>query len=69
MRPTAIKAWLIGALVVAGALSVVGQKTSSPAVGWVSFACFLGAVFLYAQWRRSLHNVRRADETRARPDQ
>ncbi|HZO34382.1 MAG TPA: hypothetical protein VFB17_04825 [Gaiellaceae bacterium] len=69
MRPNAIRWMLVGTLVVAAALSVVGKKWSSPLVGWLSFAVFLVAVFLYFQWRRAVHNVRRSDETRARADQ
>jgi hypothetical protein len=69
MRPNAIRSLLLATLVVAGALSVVGKKTSSPWVGWLSFAVFLVAVFFYFQWRRALHNVRKSNEARTRSDQ
>jgi uncharacterized membrane protein YfcA len=69
LRPNAIRWLLVAALAVAAALSVVGKKWSSPFVGWLSFAVFLVAVFLYFQWRRALHNARRGHETRTRPDQ
>ncbi len=69
---------LIGALVVAGATSVVANKSDSRFLGWASFAVFLCAVFLYFTWRRTALRERRGkvfdreaktDETRTRPDQ
>ncbi len=69
MRPNAIRSLLIATLLLAGVLSVVGKKTSSPFVGWLSFAVFLVAVFFYFQWRRALHNVRKGNEARIRTDQ
>jgi peptidoglycan/LPS O-acetylase OafA/YrhL len=70
--------YLIGVLVLAAALSVVGNKSHSHFVGWVSFATFLCAVVLYVTWRRTALKERRdrvfdreakTDETRTRPDQ
>ena len=70
MRPNTIRWVLIGLLAVAAVISVVGNKISSPLLGWLAFAVFLVAVFLYFQWRRALHNVRKkANETRTGPDQ
>jgi uncharacterized membrane protein YfcA len=69
---------LIGVLVLAAILSVVGNKSHSPFLGWVSFAVFLCAVVLYFTWRRTALRERRGrvfdreaetDETRTRPDQ
>jgi uncharacterized membrane protein YfcA len=69
---------LIGVLVVAAILSVVGKKADSAFVGWLSFAIFIGAVALYVAWRRAAIAERRArvfdreaktDENRARSDQ
>ena len=70
---------MIGLLVVAAVLSVVGKKTNQPLIGWLSFAAFLGAVFLYVDWRRRRAAERRAasvfdseaktDETRTGPDE
>jgi uncharacterized membrane protein YfcA len=70
---------MIGLLVVAAVLSVVGKKADSPWIGWLSFAAFLAAVFLYVDWRRRRAAERRADtvfdreaktdETRTRPDE
>jgi len=68
-RPNRVRGLLIGSLVVALVLSVVGKKESSAFVGWLSFVFFLVAVFLYFQWRRALHNVRKGDEARTRTDQ
>ncbi|NUR76886.1 MAG: hypothetical protein HOQ28_11460 [Thermoleophilia bacterium] len=79
MRAKAIRLWLIGALVVAAVISVVGNKAGSPFIGWLSFAVFLCALVLYVSWRRAALKERRdrvfdreaktTDETRARPDQ
>ena len=68
-QPNRVRGLLIATLVVALVVSVVGKKESSAFLGWVSFAFFLVAVFLYFQWRRALHNVRKGDETRTRTDQ
>ena len=67
--PNRVRAVLIGTLVVALAVSIAGKEASSAFLGWLSFALFLVAVFLYFQWRRALHNVRKADEARTRTDQ
>jgi len=67
--PNRVRAVLIGTLVVALALSILAKETSSSFVGWLSFAVFLVGVFLYFQWRRALHNVRKGDEARTRTDQ
>jgi uncharacterized membrane protein YfcA len=69
MKPNTIRWVLIGLLAVAAVISVVGNKISSPLLGWLAFAVFLVAVFLYFQWRRALHNVRKANETRPGPEQ
>jgi hypothetical protein len=70
---------MIGLLAVAAVISVVAKKADSPWLGWLSFVAFIGAVFLYADWRRRLAAARRAarvfdreaktDETRTRPDE
>ena len=79
MRANALRIWLIALLAVAAIVSVVGKKTNSAFVGWLSFALFLCAVVLYVTWRRRALLERRArvvfdpeaktDETRTRPDQ
>ena len=77
-RPDALRGLLIAILVVAALLSVVGQKTDSPFVGWVSFAVFLCAIAVYLSWRRAVLAERRGrvfdreaktDETGPRSDQ
>jgi len=70
---------MIGLLAVAAVLSVVGKQTNSPWIGWLSFVAFLGAVFLYVDWRRRralerrdarvLDSEAKTDETRASPDE
>ena len=78
MSANRLRATLIGALVVAAVVSVIGNKASSPWLGWLSFAVFLCAIVLYVTWRRTALRERRArvfdreaktDETRTRPDQ
>jgi len=79
MRADRLRLWLIVVLVVAAVISVVGKKTHSPFVGWLSFAIFLGALALYVTWRRTAIGERRArvfdpeakttDEDRTRTDQ
>jgi len=77
MRANTLRFALIGALAAAAVLSVVGRKTQSPFVGWLSFVVFLCAVVLYVSWRRKALQERRdrvfdreakTDETRTRPD-
>ena len=55
-----VRAVLIALLVVAAVLSVVGNKTNEPWLGWVSFVAFLCAVVLYLDWRRRLRAGRRS---------
>ena len=78
MRAHRLRLYLIGVLVLAAILSVVGNKSQSPFLGWVSFAFFLCAVVLYFAWRRTAMQERRGrvfdreaetDETGTRPDQ
>ena len=78
MRAKNLRLYLIGVLVLAAALSVVGNKSNSAFLGWLSFAVFLCAVVLYVTWRRTALRERRGkvfdreaktDETRTRPDQ
>ena len=73
-----LRLYLIVVLVVAAVLSVVGNKSHSPFLGWLSFAAFLCAVVLYFTWRRRTLRERRArvfdreaktDETGTRTDQ
>ena len=79
MRADRLRLSLIAVLVIAAVLSVIGNKSHSPFVGWLSFAVFLGARALYVTWRRTALQERRArvfdseaqttDEDRTRTDQ
>jgi uncharacterized membrane protein YfcA len=79
MRADRLRLYLILVLVVAAVVSVVGNKSNSPFLGWVSFAVFLGALALYVTWRRTALRERRGrvfdreakttDEDRTRTDQ
>lgn len=79
MNAQQVRAWMIGLLAAAAVISVVAKKANSPWLGWLSFVAFIGAVFLYVDWRRRLAAHRRAatvldseaktDETRTRPDE
>jgi Na+/proline symporter len=73
-----LRLYLIVVLVLAAVLSVVGNKSHSPLLGWLSFAVFLCAVLLYFNWRRAALRERRGrvfdreaktDETGTRTDQ
>lgn len=79
MRADRLRLYLILVLIVAAVVSVVGNKSNSPFLGWVSFAVFLGALALYVTWRRTALRERRGrvfdreakttDEDRTRTDQ
>lgn len=78
MRADTLRLYLIVVLIVAAALSVVGNKSHSPFLGWLSFAVFLCAVLMYFIWRRTVLQERRdrvfdreakTDETGTRTDQ
>jgi uncharacterized membrane protein YfcA len=79
MRANTLRIFLVGALVVAAVISVVGKKADSPFIGWLSFAVFLTALVLYVSWRRAALQERRdrvfdreaktTDETGTRSDQ
>jgi hypothetical protein len=78
MRSHTLRLWLIGTLVLAAVISVIGNKANSAWIGWLSAAVFLVALTLYVSWRRAALNERRSrirtedqprDETRTRSDQ
>ena len=78
MSANRLRAILIGTLVVAALISVIGNKTGSAWIGWVSFVAFVCAVALYVAWRRTALQERRGrvfdreaktDETVPRSDQ
>jgi uncharacterized membrane protein YfcA len=79
MKANVLRLYLIGALVVAAVISVVGNKTDSAFIGWLSFAVFLCALVIYVSWRRAALRERRdrvfdreaktTDETGTRSDQ
>ncbi len=80
MRADRLRLYLILVLVVAAVLSVLGNKSHSAFVGWISFVVFVGALLLYVTWRRTAVKERRArvfareakttdDEDRTRTDQ
>jgi membrane protein CcdC involved in cytochrome C biogenesis len=79
MRANVLRLYLIGALVVAAVINVVGSKTHSRLVGWLSFVFFLCAIAIYVSWRRAALQERRdrvfdreaktTDETGTRSDQ
>ena len=75
MTPTQLRNALLGVLLLAAIVSVVGKKLDSAFVGWISFALFVVAVALYFRWRQAVRakvfdrEAKTSDETRARPDQ
>jgi uncharacterized membrane protein YccC len=62
-RPDRLRGILIAILVVAAVLSVVGNKTHSAWLGWLSFVAFLCAVVVYFSWRRAVLAKRRGAQT------
>ena len=79
MKANTIRLYLLAALVVAAVISVVGNKTHSRFIGWLSFVFFLCALVIYVSWRRAALQERRGrvfdreaktdDETGTRSDQ
>jgi uncharacterized membrane protein YfcA len=78
MSANVLRFRLILVLVVAAVLSIVGNKTGSTFIGWLSFAVFLCAVAMYVAWRRRalaerrgrvLDSEAKTDETRTGSDQ
>jgi hypothetical protein len=79
MKANALRVYLIGALVLAAVISVIGNKANSPFIGWLSFVVFLTALVIYVSWRRAALRERRGrvfdpeakttDETGTRSDQ
>ncbi len=59
MTAKTLRVYLIVVLLLAAALSVVGNKSHSAFLGWLSFAVFLCAVVLYFTWRRTALRERR----------
>ena len=78
MSADRLRGWLIAVLALAAVLGVVGNKSHSPFLRWLSFAVFLGALALYVTWRRAALRERRdrvfareaktTDEDRTRSD-
>jgi uncharacterized membrane protein YfcA len=63
---------------VAAVVSFFGNRADNKILNAIGFGAFLGAVLLYAYWRRAVRQERAArvfdreaktDETRTRPDQ
>lgn len=59
MSANTLRLYLLGTLVIAAVISVVGNKVHSAIVGWLSFAFFLCAIALYVNWRRAALKERR----------
>ena len=79
MKANVLRVYLIGALVVAAVISVIGNKLHSRLVGILSITAFLVGLVIYAGWRRAVLRERRGrvfdreakttDETGTRSDQ
>ncbi len=78
MSAARLRVLVIALIVVAAVVSFVGNRSHNRVVNAIGFGAFLGAVFLYAYWRRAVRNERAArvfdreaktDETRTRADQ
>ena len=75
MTAPRLRALLLGLLVVAAVVSVIGKKADSPWIGWASFAVFIAAVGVYFRWRLAVRarvldrEAKTRDSTRTGPDQ
>ncbi len=78
MTAARLRMYVIGLVVVAAVVSFFGNRADNKILNAIGFGAFLGAVLLYAYWRRAVRNERAArvfdreaktDETRTRPDQ
>jgi uncharacterized membrane protein YfcA len=78
MTAARLRLYVIGLVVVAAVVSFFGNRADNKVLNAIGFGAFLGAVLLYAYWRRAVRNERAArvfdreaktDETRTRPDQ
>ena len=78
MSANVLRFRLILVLVLALVFSVIAKLANSPFIGWLSFATFIVAVYIWATWRRRVTQERRGrvldseaktDETRTGPDQ
>ena len=59
MSAHVLRLYLLGTLVTAAVLGVVGNKTDSRFIHWLSLAFFLVALAIYASWRRAALRERR----------
>ncbi len=78
MTAARLRVYVIALIVVAAVVSFFGNRSDSKILNAIGFGAFLGAVLLYAYWRRAVRQERAArvfdreaktDETRTRPDQ
>jgi uncharacterized membrane protein YfcA len=78
MTAARLRLCVIGLIVVAAVVSFFGNRADNKILNAIGFGAFLGAVLLYAYWRRAVRQERAArvfdreaktDETRTRPDQ
>jgi uncharacterized membrane protein YfcA len=78
MTATRLRVLVIALIVVAAVVSFVGNRANSKVINALGFGAFLGAVFVYAYWRRAVRKERAArvfdreaktDETGTRTDQ
>ena len=78
MTSARLRVCVIGLIVVAAVVSFFGNRADNKILNAIGFGAFLGAVLLYAYWRRAVRQERAArvfdreaktDETRTRPDQ
>jgi uncharacterized membrane protein YfcA len=78
MTAARLRVLVIGLIVVAAVVSFIGNRANSKVVNALGFGAFLGAVLVYAYWRRAVRRERAArvfdreaktDETGTRTDQ
>ena len=54
MSADRLRVILIALLAAAAVLGVVGHKTDSPWIVWVSYVCFIVALVFYFRWRQQI---------------
>ena len=54
MSTDRLRVILIALLVAAAVLGVVGHKSNSPWIVWVSYVCFIIALVFYFRWRQQI---------------
>ena len=58
MTAERLRLTLVGLLVLAGALALIGTLAASPVAGWLGIAALVASLVVYVQWRRAVRQQR-----------